>query len=342
MLAMDPPPVQYVTTTDGVSIAYAVSGDGSPFVFMPTPFTHVQSLWQENHIRPWLEGLAARFRLIQYDCRGKGMSSRGLPPDLTLEDCCLDLAAVVQRLELSQYVLLSSAPMSCYEAIHHVIENPGQVRALVLASPIVHGDAVPRAWIGSFAEENWDAFIRSLAGFNRESDLEMAVARMKQATTQEDWLTRMRIAQEINLENDLPRVTTPTLVLHPRDYLLPVEESMKVAAAIPNARFVLVDGTSPRGDPAVGLKAIEEFLASLPAHDSSPTSKLLRPDGLSAREVEVLRLIARGRSNPQIALELVISVNTVQSHVSSILAKTGLANRAEASSYAQRRGLGPE
>jgi DNA-binding NarL/FixJ family response regulator len=66
------------------------------------------------------------------------------------------------------------------------------------------------------------------------------------------------------------------------------------------------------------------------------------PDGLSEREVDVLRLIASGRSNPQIALELVISVNTVQNHVSSILAKAGLANRAEAAAYAQRRGLGSE
>jgi DNA-binding NarL/FixJ family response regulator len=55
--------------------------------------------------------------------------------------------------------------------------------------------------------------------------------------------------------------------------------------------------------------------------------------------VEVLRLIAAGRSNPQMADELVISLNTVQRHVSNILAKTGLSNRAEAASYATRHGL---
>jgi DNA-binding CsgD family transcriptional regulator len=63
------------------------------------------------------------------------------------------------------------------------------------------------------------------------------------------------------------------------------------------------------------------------------------PDGLSEREVEVLRLVAQGRSNPQIADELVISLNTVQRHVSNILAKTGLANRTEAASYAHRHDL---
>jgi DNA-binding NarL/FixJ family response regulator len=70
----------------------------------------------------------------------------------------------------------------------------------------------------------------------------------------------------------------------------------------------------------------------------SPGANAL-PDGLSVREVEVLRLVAAGKSNPQIADELVISLNTVQRHVSNILAKTGLANRTEAASYATRNGL---
>jgi len=63
------------------------------------------------------------------------------------------------------------------------------------------------------------------------------------------------------------------------------------------------------------------------------------PAGLSGREVEVLRLIAEGRSNRAIAEALFISPNTVLHHVSSIFAKTGVANRAEAAAYAIRRGL---
>ena len=63
------------------------------------------------------------------------------------------------------------------------------------------------------------------------------------------------------------------------------------------------------------------------------------PDGLTNREVEVLRLIAAGSSNQDIADELVISLNTVARHVSNILAKTDAANRAEAAVYASRHGL---
>ena len=63
------------------------------------------------------------------------------------------------------------------------------------------------------------------------------------------------------------------------------------------------------------------------------------PAGLSQRELEVLRLIAAGRTNHQIASELSISVNTAMRHVSNIFAKTGVANRAEAASYGHRHGL---
>jgi DNA-binding NarL/FixJ family response regulator len=61
--------------------------------------------------------------------------------------------------------------------------------------------------------------------------------------------------------------------------------------------------------------------------------------GLSEREVEVLRLVAAGRSNQQIADELVISQNTVIRHVSNIFAKTGAANRAQATAYAKDHGI---
>jgi len=63
------------------------------------------------------------------------------------------------------------------------------------------------------------------------------------------------------------------------------------------------------------------------------------PDGLTEREVEVLRLVAAGKTNQEIADELIISVNTVYHHVSHIFDKTTASNRAEAAAYATRHGL---
>ena len=78
---------------------------------------------------------------------------------------------------------------------------------------------------------------------------------------------------------------------------------------------------------------LQERAASQPAR--APTY----PDGLTQREVEVLRLISIGKTDREIAEELVISVRTVGNHVSNILNKTTSANRAEAATFAAQNGL---
>jgi DNA-binding NarL/FixJ family response regulator len=116
---------------------------------------------------------------------------------------------------------------------------------------------------------------------------------------------------------------------------------MKVAALIPNAHFQLIDGADIFGDAAQGLNAIDSFVTSLAPFEHSGGSFLPggTVGGLSSRELEVLRLIAAGRSNPQIAAALVISPSTVAKHVSNIFDKTGTANRAQAAVYARDHGL---
>jgi NarL family two-component system response regulator LiaR len=63
------------------------------------------------------------------------------------------------------------------------------------------------------------------------------------------------------------------------------------------------------------------------------------PEGLTTRELEVIRLVARGRSNHEIAQELVISEKTVKTHVSSILSKLNLEDRTQLAIHAIKSGL---
>jgi DNA-binding CsgD family transcriptional regulator len=84
---------------------------------------------------------------------------------------------------------------------------------------------------------------------------------------------------------------------------------------------------------------IAELLAKTtrtPASDAAPPSY---PDGLTEREVEILKLMARGKSNKDIGESLFITPNTVANHVKNILSKTATSNRTEAAAYAHDHSL---
>jgi DNA-binding CsgD family transcriptional regulator/tetratricopeptide (TPR) repeat protein len=85
----------------------------------------------------------------------------------------------------------------------------------------------------------------------------------------------------------------------------------------------------------IGMPALVARIRGL---GGMPTQTAL-PDGLSPREIQILRLVAEGLSNREIGTALVVSEHTAANHVRSILRKTGCANRTEAATYAHRRGL---
>ncbi|MBI1294022.1 response regulator [bacterium] len=92
-----------------------------------------------------------------------------------------------------------------------------------------------------------------------------------------------------------------------------------------------------RGEPSIHPTIARKLLREISAPPSrqQPPS----PDPLTEREVEILRCVARGLSNAEIALELVISEATVRNHVSNVLGKLHLASRIQAALYALREGL---
>lgn len=84
-------------------------------------------------------------------------------------------------------------------------------------------------------------------------------------------------------------------------------------------------------DPAVAQKVMQEL--------RQPTRQPLTEEPLTQREVEILKLVAEGLTNQEIADRLVVSERTVRAHVSNILAKLHLANRTQAALYALREGI---
>src|SRR5207248_2692822 len=135
----------------------------------------------------------------------------------------------------------------------------------------------------------------------------------------------------------LPLVTTPSLVLHRRgDRAVPIGRGREVAALLPNARFVPLSGDAhlPWVDDQRDLnRALAGFLddAAAPAVDGASP--------LTGRETEVLRLVASGLSNREIASSLVLSEHTVHRHVANILRKLAQSSRAAATAHGARMGL---
>jgi DNA-binding CsgD family transcriptional regulator len=109
------------------------------------------------------------------------------------------------------------------------------------------------------------------------------------------------------------------------------------AADVARASAMLAEAAALAQD--IGMPVLLERARALGAPGAPGGGPDLPPDDLSWREVDILRLVAVGRSNREIGLELSISGHTVANHVRSILRKTGAANRTEAAGYAYRHSL---
>jgi DNA-binding NarL/FixJ family response regulator len=106
----------------------------------------------------------------------------------------------------------------------------------------------------------------------------------------------------------------------------------------PREQLVTAVRTVARGEallaPAITQRLIERFVARPPANETAPAIA-----ELSTRELEVLRLLARGLSNAEIAAELIVAESTVKTHVARILRKLDVRDRVQAVVFAYETGL---
>jgi DNA-binding NarL/FixJ family response regulator len=163
---------------------------------------------------------------------------------------------------------------------------------------------------------------------------------MKDSVNQADWLQYARAAGASDISADAPRVCVPTLVLATGGHLtIPREGAAEVAALIPNASLAYVDEAAGLGATA---QPVIDFLAGLASATEPPIANrraIMGTDGLSPREVEILRLVAAGKSSREIGEDLVLSVRTVERHIANIYLKTETHGRAQITSYAMRHGF---
>jgi DNA-binding CsgD family transcriptional regulator len=164
---------------------------------------------------------------------------------------------------------------------------------------------------------------------------------LRRSTSLERAVAHLQAFWRVDIRDVIQKVRCPALVFHARgDSVIPFEEGRKVAALLPNARFVPVESKNHlllAGEAAWPsfVRTLDDFVAA-----NLHASDVISLQGLTAREREVLALVARGLDNHGIAADLKISEKTVRNHVSVIFSKIGVTNRAQAVSLARDAGLG--
>jgi pimeloyl-ACP methyl ester carboxylesterase/DNA-binding CsgD family transcriptional regulator len=336
---------------DGGRIAFAVVGSGPAVVLPAWWVSSVAEDWHFAPLRRFIEGLAAGRLVVRYDRLGTGLSDRERPPEtFTPEFEDATLCAVLAELGLERVTLMGISAGACI-AVSFAARRPERVDRLVLYGSYADGHALgppgARAGMINLVRSHWglgsrllaDVFGPSWSPGNRAG---FTVFQRASAGAQVA-ADLLALIYETDVRDELPRIRAPALVVHrEHDRAMGLRGAREVAALLPHADLVTLPGDAHlpwHGDGDAVLRAVAPFLGikGPPAPASEASAGAV--DELSAREREVLGLVARGLSDAQIAERLVISPHTVHRHVANILAKLRLPTRAAAAAAAGRAGL---
>ena len=345
--------IRFCTSYDGARIAYATSGRGPPLVKAANWLSHVEFDWESPVWNPMLQELSRSHKLVRYDERGCGLSDWNVA-DLSFDAWVRDLETVVDATAVDHFPLLGISQGASI-AVAYAVRHPERVTHLILHGGYARG----RLKRGASEQQREEAeTMNKLAelGWGQENPAFRQFFTTQfipgGSPEQHHWFNEleristspanagrfMRVFNEIDVVDLLPRVTCPTLVLHStRDARVPFEEGKLMAGLVPGAHFVplescnhLLLGTEP-----AWRRWLEELHAFLPAQRAE------RAFGtLTRRELDLLELIAQGRDNAQIAAHLGLSEKTVRNHITSIFDKLEVENRAQAIVLARDAGFG--
>jgi pimeloyl-ACP methyl ester carboxylesterase len=263
-----------------------------------------------------------------------------------------DLEAVVDEAGLEQFSLLGLSNGGAIAAAY-AVRHPERVSHLVVCGGFARGRLRRDPSSGARAEaEAMLSLIRAGWGqanpaFRRAFTTLFVPDATPEQTKWFDELQRisatpetaalMRLArEEVDVADILGQVVTPTLVLHAQDdAAVPFEQGRGLASAVPDARFVPLEGANHillSDEPAwqVFLRELNAFVPTLPS-DGDIAEEILTP-----RETEILRCVAVGMSNQAIAQQLFVSVRTVERHMGNMYEKLGLRGRSGRAAIAAR------
>ena len=249
--------IRFCRTTDGIRIAYAVSGRGPPLLKPGTWLTHLEHDWHSPVWHHWMRELSTGHSLIRYDQRGNGLSDWDVE-DLSFEACQRDLAAVVEAAGVTRFPMLGIS-QGCASAVAYAAAYPERVTRLVLYGGYARGwakrgnmaEVEIRKALSTLMLHGWGAntpaFRQSFTSlFIPDANPEQVhwFNELQRMTTSPQNAIRLTdMFGSIDVEAQLSRIRVPTLVMHCiDDAVVPFEEGRRLAMGIAGARFVALQG----------------------------------------------------------------------------------------------------
>jgi pimeloyl-ACP methyl ester carboxylesterase len=292
-----------------LSLAYQVFGDGPVELVFVAPFvSHVELFWATPEFKAFFDRLATFCRVVLFDKAGVGLSDP-VPKVRTMDDRAAEIEAVMDAVGFGKAVLFALGEGGP-AAIVFAATRPERTRALIFycTSPYwatrwddLDGDpAEVRARLLAERGEHYTPSVEQIAraqefgravrsAWGSGAALSIVVPSARVSMRQLGMLERMsaspgmaratlEAAFRIDVRPILPTITAPTLVIHARDDIVPVQSGRYLADHIPCARYLEVDGVDAAPwytEPDRILTGIEEFLTGSHAAPA-PSRRALR------------------------------------------------------------------
>lgn len=350
--------IRFAHLASGARLAWAASGRGPPLLRAAHWMTHVAHDVRSPIWQPWLQRLGRELRVYRYDERGCGMSEADDSP-LSLETAVEELEVVAAAAGLQRLALLGISGGAA-PAIAYAVRHPERVSHLVLLGGYARGSlagtpsADQRAYIDTtlrLVRLGWGQANSPVQQFFTATMIPAGTPAQVAALNEQQRLCcgaeRAEALMRARLQWDvlalLPQLRCPTLVLHcTHDAAVAAASGLELAGAIPHARFVALDGRNHiplEGDSAFEplCAAVSAFLRA-PAPAAAGSAAGAAPH--TARERELLRLVAQGCDNTQIAAHLGLAEKTVRNALSLLYTRLGVEGRPQAVVRARELGYG--
>ena len=338
--------VRYVQTLHG-NVAWSAIGQGPPLVFGGWWMSHLEQDWLFDDFREFVERLARHRTVIRFDSPGVGMSTPGqaAPQDLSVQ---IDALVAVLDDAAARTADLFVGSAGCAVAVGCAARYPERVRSLALYSGYVRGRDIAspddrdgmvvlvRRYWGVTSRLLTDIYVPDATSREREVFAECQ-QRTASANRAADALAAV---YGIDASAEVASVRAPTLVMHRRDdRAIPFALGRELAIRLPGAQFLELEGANHfpwHGDTGSVLRPLLRHLGVPDARvDELRAGAVAR---LTPREREIVGLIAQGKTDAQIASDLLLSMHTIHRHVANVRTKLQVRSRAAIIALAHRNG----